>query len=76
MTSQAVLDAQPKSMPEALAKIEPAAREARAEAPTKKARVEALAKKARAEAPPQDTRVTQPSDYQQNQFDRFSIKGY
>jgi hypothetical protein len=56
MTSQAVLDAQPKSMPEALAKIEPAAREARAEAPTKKARVEALAKKTRAEAPPQDTR--------------------
>ena len=37
MTSQAVLDAQPKSMPEALAKIEPAAREARAEAPPKKA---------------------------------------
>jgi hypothetical protein len=74
MTSQAVLDAQPKSAPEA--KIEPAAREARAEAPTKKARVEALAKKARAEAPPQDTRVTQPTDYQQNQFDRFSIKGY
>ena len=63
-------------MPEALAKIEPAAREARAEAPTKKARVEALAKKARAEAPPQDTRVTQANDYQQNQFDRFSIKGY
>jgi len=65
MTSQAVLDAQPKSAPEA--KIEPAAREARAEAPPKKARVE---------APPQDTRVTQANDYQQNQFDRFSIKGY
>jgi hypothetical protein len=67
MTSQAVLDAQPKSAPEALAKIEPAAREARAEAPPKKARVEAS---------PQDKRVTQPNDYQQNQFDRFSIKGY
>ena len=65
MTSQAVLDAQPKSAPEA--KIEPAAREARAEAPPKKARVEAS---------PQDKRVTQPIDYQQNQFDRFSIKGY
>ena len=67
MTSQAVLDAQPKSVPEALAKIEPATREARAEAPPKKAR---------AEAQPQNNSFTQPNDYQQNQFDRFSIKGY
>jgi hypothetical protein len=76
MTSQAVLDAQPKSAPEALAKIEPAARGARAEAPPEKTRIEASAKKAWAEAPPQDKRATQPNDYQQNQFDRFSIKGY
>ena len=76
MTSQAVLDAQPKSVPEALAKIEPAACGARAEAPPEKARIEASAKKARAEAPHQDKRVMQPNDYQQNQFDRFSIKGY
>ncbi|MGB8746262.1 MAG: hypothetical protein WCD54_09890, partial [Pseudolabrys sp.] len=67
MTSQAVLDAQPKSVPEALAKIEPATREARAEAPPKKAR---------AEAQPQNNSFTQPNDHQQNQFDRFSIKGY
>jgi hypothetical protein len=76
MTSQAVLDAQPKSAPEALAKIESAARGARAEAPPEKTRIEASAKKAWAEAPPQDKRVTQPNDYQQNQLDRFSIKGY
>ena len=67
MTSQAVLTAQPKLAPEALAKIGSAARAARAEAPPKKAR---------AEAPPQNQRVTQPIDHQQNQFDRFSIKGY
>jgi hypothetical protein len=36
MTSQAVLDAQPKAEPEALTKIEPEARAARAEAPAKK----------------------------------------
>jgi hypothetical protein len=36
MTSQAVLAAQPKSAPEAPAKIESAAREARAEVPPKK----------------------------------------
>ena len=73
MTSQAVLDAQPKSGPEALAKIEPAAREARAEAPAKKARIEASAK-ARAEA--ENKSFTQPIDHQHNQFDRFSIKDY
>ena len=72
MTSQAVLAAQPKSAPDALAKIESAAREARAEVPPKKARVEASAKKARAEAPPQNQHVTQPSYL----TDRFSIKGY
>jgi hypothetical protein len=79
MTSQAVLAAQPKSAPEAPAKIEPAAREARAEAPPKKARVEGSAKKAKkalAEAPPQNKSVTEPVYHQQNQFDRFSIKGY
>jgi hypothetical protein len=47
MTSQAVLAAQPKSAPEAPAKIESAAREARAEAPPKKVRVEGSAKKAK-----------------------------
>jgi hypothetical protein len=77
MTSQAVLAAQPKSAPDALAKIESAAREARAEVPPKKARVEASAKKARAEAPAQNQHVTQPSHYQQTPLtDRFSIKGY
>ena len=39
MTSQAVLAAQPKSKPEALEKIEPAARAARAEALTENSRV-------------------------------------
>jgi hypothetical protein len=73
MTSQAVLAAQAKPVPDALAKIESAAREARAEVPPKKARVEASAKKARAEAPPQNQHVTQPSHYL---TDRFSIKGY
>jgi hypothetical protein len=67
MTSQAVLAAQPKSAPEAPAKIKPAAREARAEAPPKKAR---------AEAPSQNKSVTEPVYHQQNQFDRFSVKGY
>src|SRR5262249_24617414 len=56
MTSQDVLAGQAKSALEAPAKIESAAREARAEAPPKKARVEGSAKKARAEAPPQNQR--------------------
>jgi hypothetical protein len=38
MTSRAVLDAQPKSEPEALAKVRPEARAARAEAPAEKKR--------------------------------------
>jgi hypothetical protein len=38
--------------------------------------VEASAKKARAEAPRQSKSFAQPPDYPQNQFDRFSIKGY
>jgi hypothetical protein len=74
MTSQAVLAAQPKSASDA--KIEPVAREARAEAPPKHVRIEASAKKARNEVLPHNQRVTQRTDYQQNQFDRFSIKGY
>jgi len=74
MTSQAVVAAQPKSVSDALARIEPAAREARAEAPPK--RIEASAKKARAEVLPQNQPVTQHTDYQQNQFNRFSIKDY
>src|SRR4030095_2503464 len=53
-TSPAILAAQPKSAPNALTKIESAAREARAEAPPKKARAQASGNKARAEAPPQD----------------------
>jgi len=77
MTSQAVLAAQPKSASDnALPKIEPAAREASAEAPRKHLRVEASAKRVRAEAPSKNQRVTQYTNYQQNQFDRFSIKGY
>jgi len=81
MTSQAVLDAQPKSAPdEVLAKIEPAAREARAEAPPKHprhVRVEVSAKRAQAEATPQNKRGSQPTYYQRtSMFDRFSIKGY
>jgi hypothetical protein len=76
MTSQAVVAAQPKSVSDALARIEPAAREARAEAPSKHVRIEASAKKAQAEAQPQNNSFTQSIDHQQNQFDRFSIKGY
>jgi hypothetical protein len=77
MTSQAVLAAQPKSAtPEAPAKIESTAREARAETPAKKTGVGGSAKKARAEVPPQNKVVTEPVYHQQNQFDRFSIKGY
>jgi len=74
MASQAVLAAQPKS--DALAKIEAGARDARAEAPPEKVWGEASAKKKRAEAPPQNRPVAQSIDHQQNQFDRFSIKGY
>jgi hypothetical protein len=75
MTSQAVLSAQPKSASDALAKIEAGAREARAEAP-EKVWGEVSAKKTRAEAPPQNRPVAQSINHQQNQFDRFSIKGY
>lgn len=75
MTSQAVLDAQPKSVPEALAKIDPAAREARAEASPNKLPLK-MSAKTRPEAQPQNNSFTQPIDHQQNQFDRFSIKGY
>jgi hypothetical protein len=81
MTSEAVLAAQPKSARDALATIESAAREARAEAPPKKARpkeppqkVRGEAKNAWAEAPLQNRPVTQ--SIKQSQFDRFSIKGY
>src|SRR5215468_869464 len=77
MTSEAVLVAQPKSASDdALPKIEPAAREARAEAPRKRMWVEASAKRVRAEAPSTNQRVTQYTNYQHKQFDRFSIKGY
>jgi hypothetical protein len=76
MTSQAVLAAQPKSVSDTLAKIEPAAGEARAEAPPKPGQVGASAKKARAEALLQNNSFTQFIDQQRNQFDRFSIKGY
>jgi hypothetical protein len=75
MTSQAVVAAQPTSQHEAPPKIEPAARETRAEAPPNKLRIEVSAK-ARAEARPQNDSFTQPIDDQRNQFDRFSIKGY
>jgi hypothetical protein len=68
MTSQAVLAAQPKPAPEASGRIEPAARELRAEVSSNKLRIEVSAKQ-RAEA--QST-----IDQQRNQFDRFSIKGY
>jgi hypothetical protein len=55
ITSQEVLAAQPKSVPDGRAKIGSAAR---AEAPPKKARVEASSRQdARAEASPQDVRV-------------------
>src|SRR5262249_35548349 len=77
MISECVLAAQLKSASDnALPKIEPAAREASAEAPRKHLRVEASAKRVRAEAPSKNHRVTQYTNYQQNQFDRFSIKGY
>jgi hypothetical protein len=61
MASQAVLAAQPKSTSDVPAKIEPAAREARAEAAPRR----------------EQPRVRQAIHYQQpNMFDRFSIKGY
>ena len=75
MTSQAVLVAQPKSASDALAKIEAGARETRAEALPEKLSGEMSAKKTRAE-PPQKRPVAQSINNQQNQFDRFSIKGY
>jgi hypothetical protein len=63
MTSQAVLDAQPKPEPEALPKIHPEARAARAEAPPRNLSVRQ----------PIDY---QQNHYRENQnFDRFSIKG-
>src|SRR5262249_22081779 len=68
MTSQAVLGAQPKSEPDALAKIGSAARAARAEAPPKNKR---------ADAPSKNDRVSQTLNYQVTPLlDRFSIKGY
>jgi len=76
MTSQAVLAAQPKTNFDAPAKSEPTARETRAEAQSKNMRVEASAKNTRAEAVPKNHHVTQRIEYQQNQFDRFSIMGY
>jgi hypothetical protein len=76
MSSQAVLGAQPKSATDALAKIDPRARETRAEAPPEKVWGEVLTQKTRAEAPPQNRPVAQSINHQQNQFDRFSIKGY
>jgi hypothetical protein len=64
MRLQAVLAAQPKSVSDALAKIESETREARAEAAPRREH-------------PQNNLVRQPIHYQQlNMFDRFSIKGY
>jgi len=80
MTSPAVLAAQPtaQSKPayDPLARIETGARETRAEAPAEKVLGEVSAKKTRAEATPQNRHVAQSINHQQNQFDRFSIKGY
>ena len=65
MTSQAVLDAQPKPDHEALTRIEPAARAARAEAPPKTTRVA-----------PQAPIENQRNHFQQTDLvDRFSIRG-
>jgi hypothetical protein len=61
MTSQAVLDAQPKTASEAIAKIHPDARAARAEAPPPNRSVM---------QPLYDQRRYQPTQL----FDRFSIK--
>ena len=64
MTSQAVLDAQPKQEPEALPKIYPEARAARAEAPPRNKSVR--------RQPIHDRQ----NHYRDNQwFDRLSIKG-
>jgi hypothetical protein len=76
MTSQAVLAAQPQSASDALAKVEAGARETRAEALPEKVWDAVSAKKTRAEAPVQNSPVAQSINHQQNQFDRFSIKGY
>ncbi|MGB9296061.1 MAG: hypothetical protein WCB52_07675 [Pseudolabrys sp.] len=66
MTSSAVRAAQPKSDPEALTKIDPAARAARAEMPAAH----------NAEVPAANNHVTPPVDYRQNRWsDRFSISG-
>jgi hypothetical protein len=71
MTSEDVLAAQPKSAPDALPKIEPVAREARAESGSKRAesgsnkrQIEVSAKNARAEATPQNQRLTQVTAHQ------------
>jgi hypothetical protein len=90
MTSQAVLAAQPKSarntlpkiafearaeVPPKNARVEASGKHARAEAPPQIQRVaqptdsQQKIESERREAPP-------PENYQQNQFDRFSIKGY
>jgi hypothetical protein len=91
MTSQAVLAAQPKSAPNALPKIGFEARDARAEVPPKNARASGKHARAEAlpqiqrVAQPTDSQqkieserreAPPPENYQQNQFDRFSIKGY
>jgi hypothetical protein len=91
MTSQAVLAAQPKSAPNALPKIGFEARDARAEVPPKNARASGKHARAEAlpqiqrVAQPTDSQQKIESegreappcqDYRQNQFDRFSIKGY
>ena len=70
MTSQAVLAAQPKSAPEALAKIGSAAREARAEAPPKKEK-----RVARQSPDRQQNHVQQDHVKQSSLVDRFSIRG-
>jgi len=64
MTSQDVVAAQPKSASDALPKIEPVAREARAEARPNKRQIEVSAKNARAEAAPQNQRLTQVTAHQ------------
>ena len=66
MTSPAVRAAQPKLDPEALTKIAPAARAARAEMPPAN----------NAEVLATNNDVTPPVDYRQNRWsDRFSISG-
>jgi hypothetical protein len=63
MTSPAVLAAQPKSEPDALAKIHPEARAARAEAPPENKRVT------------QSIDHEQNHNRENQSFDKFSIKG-